>query len=109
MVGHHQVELLMRRAGLQGLSARRKWKQIRADDIASDRVKRQFARTGPNQLWVTEHPTREGKVHCCAVLDTYSPRVMGWSIDSSPAGALVTNALGMTIYTRLGKRAEQAR
>ena len=109
LVGHHQVELLMRRAGLQGLSGRRKWKRIRADDIAGDRVERQFARSGPDQLWVTditEHPTREGKVYCCAVLDTYSRRVVGWSIDSSPTGALVTNALGMAINTRLGERAE---
>lgn len=109
VVGHHQVELLMRRAGLRGLSGRRKWKRIRADDIASDRVERQFARTGPDQLWVTditEHPTREGKVYCCAVLDTYSRRVVGWSLDSSPTAALVTNALGMAIDTRLGKHAE---
>lgn len=80
-----------------------------ADDIASDRVERQFARTGPDQLWVTnitEHPTREGKVYCCAVLDTYSRRVVGWSIDSSPTGALVTSALGMAIDTRLDKHAE---
>jgi transposase InsO family protein len=64
-------------------------KRIRADDIASDRVERQFARTGPDQLWVTDitkHPTREGKVYCCDVLDTYSRRVVGWSIDSSPTG-----------------------
>ena len=54
----------------------------------------------------TEHPTAEGKVYCCAVLDTYSRRVVGWSIDSSPTGALVTNALGMAIDTRLGKHAE---
>lgn len=28
LVGHNQVELLMRRAGLQGLTGRRKWKRI---------------------------------------------------------------------------------
>ena len=107
VVGHNQVELLMRRAGLQGLTGRRRWKRIRADDIASDRVERRFARKGPDQLWVTditEHPTREGKVYCCAVLDTYSRRIVGWSIDSSPTGALVTNALGMAIDSRLDKR-----
>jgi transposase InsO family protein len=35
------------------------------DLVAADLVDRQFARSGPNQLWVTditEHPTREGKV-----------------------------------------------
>jgi len=66
-------------------------------------VERTFARSGPNQLWVTditEHPTREGKIYCCAVLDTYSRRVVGWSIDASPTAALVTNALGMAIDSR---------
>jgi transposase InsO family protein len=51
-------------------------------------------------------PTREGKVYCCVVLDTYSRRVVGWSIDVSPNAALVTNALGMAIDARLGKTAE---
>jgi putative transposase len=34
------------------------------------------------------------------VLDTFSRRVVGWSIDSSPTAALVTNALGMAIDAR---------
>lgn len=109
LVGHNQVEMLMRRAGLQGLTGRRKWKRIRPDNIAVDLVDRDFAREGPNQLWVTditEHPTREGKVYCCVVLDTYSRRVVGWSIDASPTAALVTNALSMAIDSRLGKSAE---
>ncbi len=108
-VGHNQVGLLMRRAGLQGAAGRRKWKRIRPDNIATDLVDRTFARSGPNQLWVTditEHPTREGKVYCCVVLDTYSRRVVGWSIDASPTAALVTNALGMAIDSRLGKTTE---
>jgi putative transposase len=108
-VGHNQVELVMRRAGLQGVSGRRKWKRIRQDNIATDLVERSFNRDGPNQLWVTditEHPSREGKVYCCVVLDTYSRRVVGWSLDASPTAALVTNALGMAIDRRLGKNPE---
>ena len=107
VVGHNQVELLMRRAELQGVTGRRKWKRIRADDIATDLVERDFSRAGPNQLWVTditEHPTREGKVYCCVILDTYSRRVVGWAIDASPTGAVVTNALGMAIESRLWKQ-----
>ena len=106
VVGHGPVEMLMRRAGPQGLTGRRRWTRIRPDNIATDRVERNFNRSGPNQLCVTditEHPTREGKVYCCGILDTYSPRVVGWSIDSSPTGSLVTNALGMAIDTRLNK------
>jgi putative transposase len=34
------------------------------------------------------------------VLDSFSRRVVGWSIDASPTAALVTNALGMAIQTR---------
>jgi putative transposase len=105
-VGHGQVELLMQRAGLQGVTGRPKWKRIKPDNISSDKVNRDFARAIPNQLWVTditEHPTREGKVYCCVVLDTYSRRVVGWAIDASPTAALVTNALGMAIDARLGK------
>ena len=48
----------------------------------------------------TEHPTREGKVYCAVVLDVFSRRVVGWSIDASPTAALVTNALGMAIEER---------
>jgi transposase InsO family protein len=48
----------------------------------------------------TEHPTREGKVYCAVVLDVYSRRVVGWSIDASQTATLVTNALGMAIGNR---------
>ncbi|NKY31441.1 Transposase InsF for insertion sequence IS3A [Nocardia gamkensis] len=34
------------------------------------------------------------------MLDTYSRRVVGWSIDSTQTAALVTNALGMAISKR---------
>jgi transposase InsO family protein len=39
-------------------------------------------------------------VYCAAVLDTYSRRVVGWSIDASPTAALVSNALSMAISNR---------
>jgi putative transposase len=49
---------------------------------------------------LTEHPTREGKLSCAVVLDSFSRPVVGWSIDATPTAALVTNALGMAIQTR---------
>jgi putative transposase len=103
VVGHNAVALLMRRAGLAGATGRPRWRHAKPDQVAADLVDRNFARTGPNQLWVTditEHPTREGKPYCAVVLDAYSRRVVGWSIDSSPTAALVTNALGMAIQAR---------
>ncbi|PQP51781.1 DDE-type integrase/transposase/recombinase [Mycolicibacterium austroafricanum] len=39
-------------------------------------------------------------MYCAVVLDTFSRRVVGWSIDASQTAALVTNALGMAIANR---------
>ena len=102
-VGHQAVELLMRRAGIQGISGRPRFRRVPSVATASDRVERQFHRDRPDELWVTditEHRTREGKVYCAVVLDAWSRRVIGWSIDASPTHALVTNALGMAIDQR---------
>jgi len=102
-VGRQAVELLMRRAGLQGLSGRPRYRRVPNVATAGDHVGRQFARSGRDQLWVTditEHPTREGKVYCAVVLDTFSRRVVGWSIDGHQTASLVTNALGMAIEQR---------
>jgi transposase InsO family protein len=104
LVGHNAVALLMRRAGLAGATGRPKWRHAKPDQVAADLVDRNFTRTEPNQLWVTditEHPTREGKVYCAVVLDSFSRRVVGWSIDAAPTAALVTNALGMAIDRRI--------
>lgn len=102
-VGHNAVEMLMRRAGLQGVTGRPRFRKIENVATASDRVERSFGRSEANELWVTditEHRTREGKVYCAVVLDAWSRRVVGWSIDSTPNAALVTNALGMAIDQR---------
>jgi len=102
-VGHQAVEMLMRRAGLQGVSGRPRYRQIPNAATAGDPVDRQFHRDQPNQLWVTditEHRCREGKVYCAVVLDAFSRRVVGWAIDSSPSAGLATNALAMAIEQR---------
>jgi transposase InsO family protein len=102
-VGEEAVLLLMRKAGLQGVTGRPKYRRIPNQPTAGDFVDRNFARDEPDRLWVTditEHPTREGKVYCSVVLDVFSRRVVGWSIDSSQNAALVTNALGMAIAHR---------
>lgn len=103
VVGENTVALLMRRAALAGLPLRRRAKRVPPATTVTDLVKRDFHRDGPNQLWVTditEHPTREGKLYCCVVLDAYSRRVVGWAIDSRQRADLATSALGMAIDSR---------
>ena len=103
VVGHNAVAMLMARAGLKGLPGDRRPRRVHDTPTAEDLVDRRFARQEPNQLWVTditEHRTREGKVYCAVVLDAFSRRVVGWSIDAAPTTTLTTNALGMAIENR---------
>jgi hypothetical protein len=94
------VSLLMRRAGLP---ARSRGKRTKKPATVIDLARRDFRRSGPDQLWVTditEHSTREGKVYCCVVIDAWSRRVVGWAIDSRQRADLATSALGMAIDSR---------
>jgi putative transposase len=102
-VSNKLVAKLMAQEQLKGLPSRRRRRNLVAAATAADLVARDFQRPAPDQLWmtdITEHPTREGKLYCCVVLDAHSRRVIGWSIDSSQTAALVTNALGMAIANR---------
>jgi len=104
VIGHNTVSMLMKRLGIRGLPTRRLPKSARVGSVTSlDLVCRDFVSNAPNRLWmtdITEHPTREGKVYCCVVLDAFSRKIVGWSIDSSQTTALVSNALGMAVKER---------
>ena len=107
VVGHNAVEMLMHRAGIQGITGRPRFRRVANVATANDLVERQFRRDDPDRLWVTditEHPTREGKIYCAVVLDVFFRRVVGWSIDASATAALVTHALGMAINQRQPER-----
>jgi transposase InsO family protein len=102
-VSRKLVHKLMAEAQLHGLPARKQRRSLVNLATSEDLVCREFNRDAPNQLWltdITEHPTREGKVYCCVVLDAHSRRVVGWSIDHHQATSLVTNALAMAISNR---------
>lgn len=103
-VGKDQVALIMKRLGIYGLPKRKLPRGAKIGKASSlDLVRRRFRADGPDRLWmtdITEHPTREGKIYCCAVIDAFSRMVVGWSIDSRQTGLLVTNALGMALNRR---------
>jgi transposase InsO family protein len=102
-VSRKLVVKLMAAAGLKGLPNKRTRRRPANEATAEDLVGRDFHRDRPDELWVTditEHPTREGKLYCCAVLDAHSRKVVGWSIDSKQTATLVTSALSMAISNR---------
>ncbi|MGP5365614.1 IS3 family transposase [Brachybacterium tyrofermentans] len=97
------VWVLMTRAGIGGLPGPARIKRLKGVATADDLVNRKFHRLELNELWVTditEHPTREGKVYCAAVLDACSRKIIGWAIDSKQDSTLVVNALDMAIRAR---------
>jgi transposase-like protein len=69
------VRSIMGDQGLHGLPhpPRRSPNLIRVN-TPEDLVNRHFTATRPNELWctdITEHPARDGKVYCCAILDCF--------------------------------------
>ena len=93
----------MRRLGLAGLPGRPRFRKIPNTPTAEDLVNRDFARSEPNRLWltdITEHPPERAR--CTARSCSTPSRVAssGWSIDSSQTANLVVNALGMAIENR---------
>jgi len=102
-VNKNTIDLLMRRADLDGLPLRRRSKRVPSQVTVTDLVQRQFVADAPDRLRVTditEHPTRESKLYCCVVIDVFSRRVVGWAIETAQRAELATNALGMAIDNR---------
>jgi len=101
-----RVARLMRRAGLSGMVRRRKGRTtIRVPGVATapDLVRRDFAPTALNRLWVadlTEIATWEGKLYLAVVVDCYSRRCVGWAMAEHMRAELVVEALEMAIWQR---------
>jgi transposase InsO family protein len=104
IVNKKLVLSIMRELGIHGLPGPKKHKKNLVNAATEeDLVQRNFTADAPNTLWltdITEHPTREGKVYCCAVLDLFTRRIVGWSIDRRCETALVNDALAMANDSR---------
>ena len=83
-VNRKRVGRLMREAGLQGICRRRGRRSLVNAATEEDLVRRQFTAQAPDRPWltdITEHPAADGKLYCAAVMDAYSRRIIGWSMD----------------------------
>jgi transposase InsO family protein len=105
-VGRKRVARLMREDGIEGQRKRRF--RVTTDSrhshpIAANQLQRNFTASAPNKVWVTDITyiwTREGWLYLAAILDLYSRRVVGWSMDSCIDRGLALDALGMALETR---------
>jgi putative transposase len=105
-VGRKRVARLMRVAGLRGATLRRYIVTTQPDLLAHrpvDLVERQFFTEAPDRLWVadiTYIPTWSGFLYLAMVLDVYSRRVVGWSMETHLRTELILAALNMAITQR---------
>jgi putative transposase len=100
-----RVARLMREAGLVGVMRNDSvctTVQDREAAFAPDLVDRQFAVSGPDQLWVadiTYVPTWAGFLYLAIVLDAFSRKVVGWAMQTHLRAEMVLAALDMA-YTQ---------
>lgn len=104
--GKHRVARLRRQAGIEAKRKRRFRLTVEHHHSAAaapNLIQRQFGRSAPNRAWVGDMTfirTRAGFLHLAVLLDLYSRRVVGWSMNEQPNLALVLNALSMAVLQR---------
>ena len=109
-VSRKRIARLMKRAGLEGVSRRKKVRTTRRQKgarPAPDLVDRHFAADGPDRLWVadiTYISTWSGFLYLAIVVDAWSRRIVGWSMASHLRTELVLEALNMALWQRRPKQ-----
>ena len=105
--GLHRIERLMR---LQAFRARPRRRRLppdlgerQASAVAPNVLDRSFQAPAPNRKWIADFTyvwTAEGWLYVAAVIDLFSRRVVGWSMNTAMTAQLVTDALVMAIWRR---------
>jgi putative transposase len=103
--GLHRIERLMR---AQALKARPRRRRLPSDAgersiVAPNLLERRFEASRPNERWVADFTyvwTAEGWLYVAVVLDLYSRRIVGWSMQAAMTAQLVTDALLMAVWRR---------
>jgi transposase InsO family protein len=102
----NRVARLMRRNGIQ--ATRPRPFKVTTDSchrlpIAENTLDRQFTPEQANQVWASDITyvwTREGWLYLAIVIDLFSRRVVGWSMQQSMERSLVISALEMALAGR---------
>lgn len=107
MCGLQRIERRMRQQVLRARPRRRRGPTEagpRAPGVVSPAVlNRQFDAPASNRTWVADCTylwTAEGGLYIAVVIDLFSRRVVGWSMQATMTAQLVTEALVMAIWRR---------
>ncbi|PRR73066.1 IS3 family transposase ISCce3 [Moorella humiferrea] len=104
--GKKRVERLMREAGIQAIQKRQF--KVTTDSrhnlpVAENILNREFTASSPNKRWVTDItyiPTEEGWLYLAAVMDLYSRRIAGYSMQKYLTRELAIEALNNAVTNR---------
>lgn len=101
----HRVAKIMRNHKLKAQIGykRRYMKDGKTANVADNILDRDFNPAQPNKSWVSDITyvrTYEGFLYVATVLDLFSRRVVGWSMDKNIDRHLVINALLMAVWAR---------
>jgi putative transposase len=106
VAGRYRVRRLMKKLGLV-VKQKRKFRITTNSNhklpVAENILDRQFNPATPNQAWaadITYIWTAEGWLYLAVVIDLYSRRVVGWSMDKRQTKSLVIRALMMAVNMR---------
>jgi transposase InsO family protein len=105
-IGRNRIARLMRTHGIRARSKRRfrTTTDSRHDlPVAPNVVARRFEASAPDQTWVTDITyiwTAEGWLYLAVILDLFSRRVVGWSINERMTRQLTLAALDMALSRR---------
>lgn len=110
-IGRHRTARLMRGQGLRSVH-RRRWRVVttQADpqhEVAANELNRQFKTDKPNDVWVgdiTYIRTDQGWLFLAVLVDLYSRRIVGWSMQEHMRTELVLDALAMALSRRPAPR-----
>jgi putative transposase len=106
LVGRKRVARLMKKAGIFGVSRRRRTRTTTPNpshQAAPDLVDRDFQAAARDQLWVADITyirTWTVFVYLAVVLDAWSRRIVGWSFSLSLRKEIVLDALEMAVRQR---------
>ena len=103
--GENRVYRLMHTAGLRAQVGYRRPRHRSglAHVVVPTRLQRQFSTATPDEAWVTDITyirTHEGWLYLAVVLDLFSRRVIGWSMQSRITKELALDALLMAVWRR---------
>ncbi|EAW7821354.1 IS3 family transposase [Salmonella enterica] len=103
--GVNRVWRLMKRVGIKAQVGYRspRARKGEASIVSPDRLQRQFNPDAPDERWVTDITyirTHEGWLYLAVVVDLFSRKIIGWSMQSRMTKDIVLNALLMAVWRR---------